>query len=69
LGEKTVFSLSIERGEAVILGRPGDARIRAFVPAWLTQVSGDSPLMILPVGRGADVSAVLVGIGQEGQLQ
>lgn len=69
LGEKTVFSLSIERGEAVILGRPGDARIRPFVPAWLTQVSGGSPLMILPVGRGGDVSAVLVGVGQEGQLQ
>jgi HD-like signal output (HDOD) protein len=69
LEEKTVFSLSIQRGEAVILERPKDAGIQAFVPAWLTQVSGGSPLMILPVGRAVDVSAVLVGVGEEGQLQ
>jgi len=53
----------------VLLSRPADPKIRAFVPEWMMRVTGESPLVLLPVGAAKDVGAVLCGVGEPGTLE
>jgi hypothetical protein len=66
---RTVFTVCLDRGEIVLLSRPADPKIRPFVPEWLIQVTGELPLVLLPVGAARNVSAVLCGVGEAGTLQ
>lgn len=68
-GQRTVFTVCTGRGEIVLLSHPEDPKILAFVPLWLRRVTGEAPLVLIPVGPAGGVTALLCGVGEVGELQ
>jgi hypothetical protein len=66
---RTVFTVCVQRGEIVLLPRPSDPKLSPFIPDWLIRVTGEAPLVLLPVGGAGQVSAVLCGVGEPGGLR
>lgn len=62
---RDVFSVSLKRGEDVLIQNPADPRIRPFIPDWLRPASGDQPLILLPVRDAHGTVAVICGLRRE----
>ena len=62
-------SVCTKRGEIVLLSHPEDPKIQPFVPEWLTQTTGEAPLVLIPVGAARSVTALLCGVGEAGHLR
>jgi hypothetical protein len=66
---RTVFTLCVERGEIVVLTHPDNPKIAPYVPAWLSAVTGEAPLVLVPVGNAGSVLALLCGVGEAGHFK
>lgn len=58
-GQRDVFSVSLTRGEDVVIDDPTDARIQPFIPAWLKSTVRPFPFVTMPLRKSGTTMGLI----------
>lgn len=61
---RDVFSVSLTRGEDVVIQNAGTPQIRPFIPTWLKASTDNNSLLLLPLRHGEELYGLVCGIGR-----